>query len=75
VADKQRLAALEQAAASNDKIKAMAKGPGRLTELMSRVNRAIYERHAADENAPTNRSNQYPTPTDRSTARSRVDQS
>jgi cell fate (sporulation/competence/biofilm development) regulator YlbF (YheA/YmcA/DUF963 family) len=43
VADKRRLAELEQTVASNEKIKALAKAQADFTEMMSSVNRAIYE--------------------------------
>jgi cell fate (sporulation/competence/biofilm development) regulator YlbF (YheA/YmcA/DUF963 family) len=42
-ADKRRLADLEQTVASNPKIKNLAKAQADFTEMMSRVNRAIYD--------------------------------
>ncbi len=49
VADKRRLAELETALSGNAKVMAMSKAQADFSELMSRINRAIYEKIAAEE--------------------------
>jgi cell fate (sporulation/competence/biofilm development) regulator YlbF (YheA/YmcA/DUF963 family) len=49
VADKRRLAELETALSGNAKVMAMSKAQADFSELMSRINRAIYEKIAAED--------------------------
>ena len=49
VADKRRLGELEAVLSGNAKVMAMSKAQADFSELMSRVNRAIYEKIAAED--------------------------
>jgi len=49
VADKRRLGELESVLSGNAKVMAMSKAQADFSELMSRVNRAIYEKIAAED--------------------------
>jgi cell fate (sporulation/competence/biofilm development) regulator YlbF (YheA/YmcA/DUF963 family) len=52
VSDKHRLSDLERQVASNDRVKALTRAQADFSELMSRINRAIYDRIAPRDTQP-----------------------